>query len=138
MALTDNEKEAVRYHLGYLGVSSAASIQLGIPRPVQTLFLVEQALDNLREIAVPRVRSILGTLNGVEQKLICSQDRLAAAKLGSMTLRGVAPGESEADGLEREYTRWAGRLADILGCPFYPGAHRFGGASGGVNVPVSN
>ncbi|KKK54507.1 hypothetical protein LCGC14_3083990, partial [marine sediment metagenome] len=45
MPLTEAEKERVRYHLGYLQVSAAASIQLGIPRPLQTVFLLEQGLN---------------------------------------------------------------------------------------------
>ena len=137
MPLTNDEKESIRYHLGYLGVSSSASIQLGIPRPVETLFLVEEAMNQLREQSVPRVRSILGVLENIEDKLICAQDRLAAAKLGNLTLRGIKPGETEADGLENEYTRWAGRLADILGVPFYPGSHRFGPKQS-ANVSVIN
>jgi hypothetical protein len=83
------------------------------------------------------VRSILGVLEGIEEKLICAQDRLAAARLGNLTLRGIKRGETEADGLENEYTRWAGRLADILGVPFYPGSRRFGPKQS-ANVSVTN
>jgi len=137
MPLNNDEREAVRYHLGYLGVQSSASIQLGIPRPVETLFLVEEAMDQLREQAVPRVRSILGVLESIEDKMICAQDRLAAERLGNMTLRGIKAGETEADGLENEYTRWAGRMADILGVPFYPGSRRFGPKTS-ANVSVTN
>ena len=50
--LTEEEKERVRYHLGYMetsfgGNQTAASLQFGIPRPVQTMFLVEEAIQNL-------------------------------------------------------------------------------------------
>ncbi len=138
MALTNDEREQIRYHLGYMQVTAASAIQLGIPRPTTTIFLVEDAMSNLREAAEPRVRSILGILADVETKLVASQDRLAALKLGNLELRGVKPGTSEGDGLEYEYTRWAGRLADILGVPFYPGSHRFANSGSNVNVSVSN
>lgn len=123
--LTESEKERVRYHLGYMNVAAAASIQLGIPRPVETLFLVESALNLLIPQSVPRVRSILCTLDSIEEKLIDSQDRLAAESLGSIKLRTTAEGLSEPDALEREYERWANRLANVMGVPLYAGAQRF-------------
>ena len=39
MALTEAEKERVRYHLGYLGVSDAASLNFGIPASRQNAVL---------------------------------------------------------------------------------------------------
>jgi hypothetical protein len=47
VAFTPQEKEKIRYHSGYLNAQPAASIQLGVPRPVQTLFLIEDAMDRL-------------------------------------------------------------------------------------------
>lgn len=123
--LSEAEKERVRYHLGYMNVAAAASIQLGIPRPVETLFLVESALNLLIPESVPRVRSILCTLDGIELKLVEAQDRLAAEALGSLKLRSIRVDEGETDALEREYTRWANRLANVLGAPLYAGAMRF-------------
>ena len=133
MPLTDEEKERVRYHLGYLGVAPAASIQLGIPRPLQTVFLVEDALNSIIEGVIPRVRKILKIMDDVECKLCEAQDRLAAKQLDSLILR-----DSEPDQLEREYVRWGKRLADIFGVPLYPYSERYknaGGVAAG-NVPV--
>jgi hypothetical protein len=114
MALTDQEKERVRYHLGYPEVQPAASITLGIPRPIQTAFLVESAMNLLLPVAEDRVRSILSVLDGVECRLIESQDRLAAKQIDSLTLRDDEPSQ-----LEGEYRRWGYRLADTLGVPVY-------------------
>ena len=138
MPLDAREKIRVRTHLGYLNVSPAASLFLGIPRPIQTIFLVEQAMSNLIEDAVERVRKILGVMDGVECRLVESQERLAASKLGELELR-----QNEPDLLEREYVRWGGRLADELGVPFYAYSNRYkwnqpmaGGFAG--SIPVYN
>lgn len=133
MPLTDAEKERVRYHLGYLEVSGAASIQLGIPRPLQTVFLLEQGLNNVIENAIPRVRRILNVMDGVEEKLHESQDRLAAKQLDSLQLR-----DNEPDMLEKEYVRWGYRLADLFGVPIYPYSNRYKVFSGVVagSIPV--
>lgn len=132
--LTPQEKERARYHLGYLGVQVADSLSFGQPIPIQTLFIVEASMDNLIAEHVPRVRAILNTLDGIECRLIDAAGRLAATALGELKLR-----DNEPDLLEREYYRWAGRLADILGCPLYPYSNRFKGrGAGGGSLPVRN
>lgn len=135
--LTEIEKEKTRYHMGYLNVAPAASIQYGIPRPLQTIFLLETAMSNLMVVAEPRVRSILSILDSIECKLVESINRLAATKLAELTLR-----DDEPQRLEQEYDRWSGRLADLFGVMRYPYSQRFGGTgtssnSGARNVPVS-
>ncbi len=134
MALTDAEREQVRYHLGYLNVETAASLTFGIPRPVQTLFLVESAMDNILAVAEPRVRSMLCKLERIETRLEQTWDVTEAAAVGELRLRTGKAGETTHDLLEREYVRWAKRLADQLGVPLYPFSSRFTRDS--VNVPV--
>ncbi len=131
MGLTREEKERVRYHLGYLQVQPAASIQFGIPRPIQTLFLVETALGNLLPEAEPRVRKTIQIMDDIECKLVDSVDVLEASQLGDLHTRENAPGL-----IDKEYYRWASRLADILGVPLYPYSERFKQFIGGGNVPV--
>lgn len=135
MPLSDEEKERARYHLGYPEVQAAASIQFGIPRPIQTAFLVESAFGLVIERAVPRIRSILQIMDGIEEKLVEAQDRLAAIQLEELHLR-----ENEPDMLEREYVRWGMRLADLFGVPIYAYATRYkrflnGGGKAG-NIPT--
>jgi len=114
MPISASERERILYHLGYLAVQPAASIQYGIPRPIQTMFLVETAMNNLLEVAVDRVRRVLQIMDGIENKLVDAQDRLAADQLGDLKIRATEP-----DQLEGEYRRWGYRLADILGVPIY-------------------
>jgi hypothetical protein len=136
MALTAEEREAVRYHLGYPEISAATVLQGGIPTPVTPYFMLESALDHLVTGGEDRVRNILRVLVGIEQKLVDAQDYLAAASIESITLRGAEPGRTHTDLLEREATRWATRLANVLAVPLYPGANRFGGRS--INARVIN
>ena len=136
--LNEADKERTRYHLGYLLVSFAPSIQLGIPRPLQTIFLVEQALETLRnKFAVERVRCLLDQLDRIEAQIAGSTCLLAADRLGNLQLHPLRQrGHLVTDSLEREYVRWASRLADILGVPLYPYSKRFRKSGPGAILPV--
>jgi replicative DNA helicase len=130
MALSPEEKDRVRYHLGYPSVTAGAAIVMGIPAQRQTAFLVEQAMNLILDVALPRVRQLLMTLDSLEEQMVCAQSNLAAEKLGEMTLR-----KDQIDSLEKEYQRWAMRLADVMAVPIYPFSTRFK-KSGPGNVPV--
>lgn len=131
--LSETEKHKVRYHLGYLSPDPVVSIQLGVPRASQPMFLVESAMNNLPAEAVGNVRRIVVILDGVEERLVQAQDRLAAKQVGNITMR-----EDEPLALEREYRRWAERLADFLGVPLNVYSQRFRGGAGALNVAVQN
>ena len=136
MPLDHRERERVRYHMGYLSVQPAASIQFGLPAPIQTLFLVELAMTNLLDEGVDRVRRLISLLDKIECKMIEFQDYLAAQSIDNMkiNLQGI-------DQLEDEYSRWASRLSDELGAPLYPGAAKFKKlfrSLGGGSIPVRN
>lgn len=135
MALTQEERQQVRYHLGYLSVSPAVALNFGLPRPVQTLFLVEQAMDSIMPVAENKIRQIIGILDGIECRLVDAQTRLAAASLDNLTMR-----RDEPDALEGEYYRWGGRLADTLGVPFYAYSNRYKRHGKGFagSIPVRN
>lgn len=132
-ALTNEEKSRIRYHLGYLASGFAASLQYGLPRPQQTVFMLEDAMTGLvEEHACNRVRHILSTLDEIENKLRCATDALIASELGDLKLRDNHP-----DLLEKEYDRWSSRLADIFGIPKYAFSQRTRRGKGpGSNVPV--
>lgn len=133
MALTPEERQQVRYHLGYNSAQPAAAITMGIPRPIQTLFLVEAAMNYILPVAEDKVRQILGIMDGIECRLVDAQDRLAAKSLDNLTMR-----VDETDALEAEYYRWGGRLADTLGVPFYAYSNRYKrhGKSYAGSIPV--
>lgn len=136
--LTESEKERCRYHLGYLETSLAGSVQLGMPRPLQTIFLLESALTLLENpFAIDRCRKILATLDMIEEQLSNSVCTLVADKLGDLSLHPLKDkGMLVTDSIEREYVRWAKRLADLLGVSIYPFADRFRKAGPGSAIPV--
>lgn len=137
-SLTEQDKEKIRYHLGYLETSFASSVAFGMPKPIQTIFLLESAMDLLvNGYAVQRARVILCTMDDYEAKLRAAGCTLIAEKLGNMTLRSAKLGETYTDLLEREYIRWGNRLADVLGVTPYPFSAKYGRTPGGYGpVPV--
>lgn len=120
-ALTTRDRSRIRYHLGYLAVGPAASLSFGLPRPINTMFMVEDSMNNLIDDGwnVENVLRIIGILDGIECRLVAAQDYLSASELGSLKVR---PDQTQA--LEIEYCRWMARLADILGVPSYPYSQR--------------
>ena len=137
-ALSDRDKERCRYHLWYLNTSFTASITMGVPRPVQTLFLVEDAMGLLASPeAVNRVTCILDTMDALEGQLRSAVPSLAASRLGELELHPLkSQGVLFTDSIDKEYKRWGARLADILGVPFYPFSRRYMVSGPGSNVPV--
>jgi hypothetical protein len=125
--------------MGYLETEFAPSIQLGIPRPLQTVFLLETALSLIKtNLAVARVRKILCILDQIETKLVEAVCQVGVSELGNLKLHPLAgKGILGSDSIEKEYQRWAFRLADVLGAPPYPYAQRFRKSGPGSNVRVN-
>ena len=82
--------------------------------------------------AEDRVRRLLNILDRIECRIEQSADVLEASQMGDLHTRENAP-----ELLEKEYVRWASRLADVLGVPLYPYSQRFRKyVGGGGNIPV--
>lgn len=137
--LTEAEKEKIRYYLGYIETSMAASVQFGLARPIQTVFILEDAMTLLTNAnAYARVQQILATLDSIECQLAKAVQTLAASSLGDMDLHPLkAKGLLFTDSIEREYVRWASRLADVMGVPLYAYSSRFRKRGPGTSIPVS-
>lgn len=132
MPLTATEVLRIQYHLGYPTVTQATALQMGVPRPVQTMFLVvNNATNNLLEGMVPQVRTLLQRMDDLETKLTQAEDRLAASSVGDIKLRS-----DECDMLEKRYVDWGYKLAELLGSPVYALSRRYLRWSGGINIPV--
>jgi hypothetical protein len=109
------EIERARYHLGYPEVQPAASIQYGIPRPIQTAFLFETAVHLIVPVACDRVRRILRIMDDIETQMSGpGLARLAATQLEDLTVRADEQGQ-----LDDQYVKWGERLADVIGVPIY-------------------
>lgn len=129
--LDEHEKVRVRHHTGYLLTNPVTTIQLGFPRAAQPQFLLETAMNSIPVEAIGQIRKYLDILDRVEGLLVEAQERLAANRLGEIDLREDEPGQ-----LEREYARWAKRLADDLGIPLNPYSERFRAGGMITAVPV--
>lgn len=133
--LTEIDRARVRHHLGYLQTEPVSSIQLGVPSASQALFLVEKQMDRLVPAAVPMILRYLSILDSIELQMVDGLKRLKAVRLGELQLRNSNEDQTEQDLLEREYVRWAKRLADDLGAPLNPFSERFRATP--INVPVA-
>ena len=134
MPLTTDEMGKVRAALGYPQVSSAGSLAFGIPINLQMNFMIENAMPRVMEDALPRVRSILGHIDTVENQMRESTCTLMAQRTGEIELRSGDPGKSTPDLLSKERLRWCKMLADIFGVPMY----NYASTSDGAGVQVRN
>lgn len=129
MAFTPDERNRIRVALGYMSVGMAASMQLGIPRPAQTLFLLEDAMTLILPQAEDRCRRIVETMENIECQLAAATANFAVSEVDGIKLR-----ENQDELLERNYVRWGKRLADVLGVPIYPYSERYN--RGSINRSV--
>jgi hypothetical protein len=129
--LGEEEKHRIRHHTGYTMLDPVPSIQLGVRALGQPQFLLELAMNRIPDTAVGQIRRYVAILDQIEDTLVDAQSRMAAEKLGEITLRA-----DEADALEREYSRWAKRLADDLGVPLNVFSERFR-AGGGMSISAT-
>jgi hypothetical protein len=83
MALSDEEKARIRYHLGYLNVTAAASFHLGVPAALQTTFMIEGAWDKLLSPAEGLVRTLLCRLDQIEEQVFDGSDLADVLETGS-------------------------------------------------------
>lgn len=135
--LQEHEKVRVRYFLGYPASSASnASMSVGLPAYRETSFLIENAMNAVAEHALPTVRSLLTTLEGLEQQLLKATCVLPVDAVGTIRLAGSASTTARAgngglatDRLDAEVNRWRGRLADVLGVPLYHFSSRMQGGS---------
>jgi hypothetical protein len=130
--LTESEKSAVRRHLGFPETEAVSVYAMGMVIPMQGMFLVDSAMTHLTEAGASRTRDLLGVLDGLEKKMLKAACCLTVERIGEIQMR-PSTGAQGTDLIEREYIRWAKRLSDCLGVPYYPYAEKF---SGGCNIRV--
>lgn len=132
IALTEADKESIRYHLGYHNTEPSAAINLGFPASNQQLFLVERAMERVHTaVAVQRIQRILTELECIEGQISEARKRFKAQQLGELKLRGSNNEINEAEMLRQEYVDWASQLASQLGVPLNAYAPRFRGMLSG-------
>jgi hypothetical protein len=111
------------------------SASFGSVIPLQTLFLVDTAMLQVQEVALPNLRDLIGKCDACEESIFSAGTYLAAEQVGDIKLRGAKAGETHPDLLRREYRYWCTRLSEFLGVPMYTWSDvARGGGSG--NIPV--
>ena len=134
MALSDNEKVRIIWHLGYLATSRAASIQLGFPRANQTLFLVESAMELTSTPMEGIVRDNLEACDQAERDEREARRRFKVSKVADVTFN---PDEAR----QRRDAYWdeAVGLASILGVPINTMDGKWAGrGNNSMNITVSH
>jgi len=126
MPLIPQQKEQILYYCGYTAAVISSSLSFGQPLPRETMFLIQATVDNwANELAIPRILQHLTILEKIECLLVEALDRLSTVKVGAVEIR-----QDETTQLENEYNRWANRLADHIGVPFYAYSNRFKAQAG--------
>lgn len=130
MPFSEQEKVAIRRHLGFLNVSGAATFVLGTPAALETQFLIETAMNKVLPEAESQAREAIARCDTVLAQILENQDLLAVSAVDEITIR-----ENEFEQLLKRYEFWRNDLANFLGVYCNPFDKRFYGRSG-INVPV--
>lgn len=133
--LSPAERARCKYHLGYPNIAAFNSIQLGFIAVSQSLFLVERAMDNLLDEAIPIFREHIMRLDEINNQIDDARSRMRASEVDEIKLN-----PEEVYMLRREYKAWATSLADLLGSPINAYSEKFNTGFGGgpLNVPVNH
>ena len=133
--LTPEVRVSIKHHLGYPNANAIATFVLGVPAMMESLFMLEGAMNAVAPAAEERVHEQLRRLEKIENQLEENADALLVAKADEVELR-----ENEMDLLMKRYVYWQGGLCNLLGVPGpNPFDARFSGAGGqGVNIAVSH
>ena len=129
MALTPEEKVWIRYHLGFVGVTSIATFVLGQPAAIETQFIIESAMNLVLPESEGIVRTLIARLDNILAQMVDDHELLAIERLGEITIR-----KDEHNALRKEYQFWQHSLGNVFGVRPNPYDQRFLG--GGINVPV--
>lgn len=129
--LTPDERVRIRYHAGYPNSQNVSTSVLGIPSTIESLFLIENAMNNIRPEAEYQVRRILQILDGIESQMVDDLDVLVANQVGSIIIN-----PQEQAKLIVAYDRWVDALCTTLAIERNPYDMRL--QQSGLNIGVRN
>lgn len=116
MAIGPTDRARIRAYLGYPNVSSSFILQHGVAAGIiESNWLLEAAFERIRDEALPIVYACLDNLDVIERTKVEAIPRMAAVRLGNLTLRPSQAGLAEIDLLERAKMTWVRKLADQFG-----------------------
>ena len=132
MPLTEEERVSIRHHAGYLNVAEAMTFVLGVPAGVETQFIIEGAMNRVKESALPLLRRHLVILCTIEDQKIGDLELAAVDRLDSIDIN-----QKEQQQLDQQYDYWVNSMCNILGVSRNPFDARKFNQTGGINVRVS-
>ncbi len=110
--LQETDKVRVRYHLNYQSVDPQSPIYAGAVMYLQDQFLLEEVMNHVEDLQVPRIQNMLSILDGIEAQMVDALTRLQASKADVVTLN-----PNEHAQLGQQYFYWQNRLSIIMGMP---------------------
>lgn len=128
MALTDEERTKVRYHLGWHVTSENVINASGLPVSVPAELLLEKNIAVLTPQGETRVRECLCQLDKLEGIQKGAVEDMLVTKAGAVEIR-----KDYMELVESQYQAWQRKLADALGGGihvFSAGNERTGAVSG--------
>jgi len=129
MPLSEEERVRCRAHCGYLNVADAYTFVLGSPASVETQFIIEGAMDRVKESALPECRRLLGILDNIEDQMVGDHELLAVTAIGEISIN-----TKEQAALTQRYDYWVGALVNLLGIERNPFDKRV--SARGINARV--
>ncbi len=111
MALTEQERSRIRYHLGFPNVGYTTVLALGFPAAGHPAFLLEGAMNAILPAAEPNCRDVIRQCDCIEQQMKDARSRMKARVVGEIILRST----EEIGDLEEQYRYWTDALVDIFG-----------------------
>lgn len=115
MPLTKEERARVRDHLGYPNHSAASTFQFGVPAAVQTLFMIEPAMDRLLPEAEGIFRTWLAEADELVAQFRSTKENDEVTEVGEIKLN---PDFQRRWGSRYDYC--TGRIANMLNVPCNP------------------
>lgn len=134
MALTDDERVGIKDHLGYPNPQAIETFVLGVPALMESLFVLEGAMNAVSPGSEERIRKTLKRLDKIDDQIEENADALLLTKADEVEFR-----EDEFEKLHQRYAYWQGKLCNLLGVPGpNPFDARWVGPAGGINVTVQH
>lgn len=127
MALTDNERAAIRLHLGYSNTRDGTAIGFGIAHISPFHRSLDLCMAELKADSEPDVRDMIRRLDDLE----CRREKLLDT-VGTRRVESIEfSGQDGLDVLDGEKRRLGKLLADLLGTVVNPYAAEWQGAGHG-------
>lgn len=116
MPLSIEEKERVRYHLGYINAAQAPTIMAGTLQARSVQLMLEAMFSNLLVEAEPGIRRAICELDKIEDEQSAVRAMFGVKKVGGQEFDAIAALEA----LQDSYRQWSQRLADGMGVVVNP------------------